>query len=154
MDKRPPSYAQLRGRHGPMKILSAEKTVIHSLHQSVQHIAGSMGVWIIIGRAIISDILFQFLNRPQNYIWNLALFAPFDQSSDALRECGFIFSMIAFPKLGGDLIKNLFILSLGPVPNLNKNVEKTAKDNHRGKKDQPCISSGFPTINIYRRGLV
>jgi len=137
-----------------MKILSAEKSMIHSLHQSVEHIAGSMCVWIIIGRAIIGDILAQFFNRPQNHIRDLALFAPFEQSSDALRECGFVFSMITFPKLGGGLIKNLFVLSLGPVPNLNKNVEKAAKDNHRGKKERPCISGSFPSINIYSRGLV
>jgi hypothetical protein len=71
-----------------------------------------------------------------------------------LRECSLVFSIIAFPKFGGGMIKNLFVLSFGPVPNLNKNVEKAAKNNNRGKEEHPCISGSFPSINIYSRRLI
>lgn len=54
LDKRSSSDAQISSCHGSMKILGAEEMAIHPLHQSVEHFAGPMCVWMIIVDAIIS----------------------------------------------------------------------------------------------------
>jgi hypothetical protein len=57
VDKGPASDAQLSSCHGSMEVLSAEKMAIHSLHQSVKHIAGPVRGWVMICYVIISNIL-------------------------------------------------------------------------------------------------
>jgi len=57
LDQGPASDAQFSGFHGSMKVLSAEKMAIHSLHQTIQHVAGPMGVWVMVRRAIVNHIL-------------------------------------------------------------------------------------------------
>jgi hypothetical protein len=105
-----------------MKVLGAVQMAIHSLHQSVNHIAGSMCFRMIIGNSIGSNVFPQFYYRIYDDSWYIILFAPFDQPSDSLRKRYFAFGTITIPYLRCDIFEDISVFPFGTVTDFDEHM--------------------------------
>jgi len=137
-----------------MKVLSTEKTSIHPLHESVEHIAGPECAGRIIGGGETGQILpklLEFLYHEPGYS---TLCGPFTKPADSLRKRGFGFGTIAVPQLFRNGSERLFVLLGGTISYADKDMKETHEECDAWKDGLPCIARREPSVSVSRLGAV
>ena len=97
VDKRPAPDAQFRGSQTPVKVERGTQMAVHSLHQPVDHVAGSEASRKIVGFRIAREILFQFPYRLGYDVRNVIAIGPFAESAHTLGKGCLRRGLVAVP---------------------------------------------------------
>ena len=117
-----------------MKILSGKQVAIHSLHETIESIAGSVGTGMVVGHAEGSGLgskLFDFLAHEIRQ--PVRLFGPFGETTQSLAERGFRGGVIALPEPLGYGAQQCSKLEFRSIAELDVHMQK-ARDQENGGK--------------------
>lgn len=137
-----------------MKILSTEKTTIHPLHESVEHIAGPEGPGRIVRCRETGQVLPKLLKLLYHESWYSALCGPFTEPADSLRKRGFGLGAIAVPQLFRNGSECLFVLFGRTISYADKDMKEAHEECDAGKDGLPCIARREPSVGISRFGAI
>jgi hypothetical protein len=107
-------------------MLAVVEVAVHPSHQAVEHIAGTMAVWMVVGErpavALATQVQDVFQDDP-----NQVFGGPLAERSETLRETAAIGCVVCVPDPSRNLRKHVLQM-LGTVADLEPSVQEAQED--------------------------
>src|SRR3990172_5334015 len=131
-----------------MKEASTVEPMRHGIHVSSQHIAGTMGLRMIICQGEAIHLGIQFEHCLKNITGHIFLCPLAQVCCFGTKRCS-IFRTINVPYPLGNLVKDIFQVPT-TLPDFEEGMQKALNDDDQGEQAQPSSLRGSPTIGIDR----
>ena len=131
-----------------MEILGMKKGTIQTLPQPVHPSAGAMRPWMVIALTALIAFLAHVQGMALHHAVRSCRLGPGPQASQTLGKGPFARGVLRLPHPRVDLSKRLPQRFGGPIPHVEKGMEKTQEDRQVGAQGLPSALSRLPAISM------